>query len=143
MMNIGKIGEAIFKQRMSGHGYKITDVSDNPAYWEKDIDFIITSPHTGLEKTFEVKYDTKIHQSGNLYLELKNIHSKNCRGWFDFCQADYLAYGDATNDTFYVIPLLLLKERVNQLPRRIVQCGNDSIGQLVSLKDISDIYQKI
>lgn len=53
----GKQGEELFKQIMQNRNYKVVDVTDNPDYWVKDIDFIVTSPTTGLTKSFEVKYD--------------------------------------------------------------------------------------
>lgn len=140
-MSNGKQGETLFKQIMQNRKYQVEDVSTNPSYWRKDIDFIITSPTTGLTKTFEVKWDTKIHKTNNLYLELVNVNSDGGYGWFEFCRADYLVYGDAVSKTFYIIPLLELRERVKSLPKRVSQCGNDSIGQLVSLKQISDIIQ--
>lgn len=93
-------------------GYALTDVSGNPEYWSKDIDFLAKSPRTGLTKSFEIKFDSRINQTGNLYLELTNVHSKGGRGWFNFCEADYLAYGDAAAGFFYIIPLAALKERV-------------------------------
>jgi hypothetical protein len=46
-MTSGKQGEMLFRQIMINKGYKVVDVSDNPEYWRKDIDFIITSPTTG------------------------------------------------------------------------------------------------
>ena len=140
-MNNGKLGEQLFQQKMQNKGYTVEDVSNNPNYWYKDIDFIVTSPTTGTVKNFEVKWDSRINKTGNLYLELVNMHSKGTKGWFDFCQADYLAYGDAVTQIFYVISLEELRERVKKLPKQIAQCGNDSIGQLVSLKSISDITQ--
>lgn len=140
-MNLGKQGESIFQQRMRSKGYKVLDVSSNKEFYDKDIDFIITSPTTGQVKTFEVKYDNNINKTGNLYLELSNIHSKCGQGWYNFCQADYIAYGDARNRTFYIVPLLELRQRVKQLPYRQARCGEDSIGQLVALKDIQDLVQ--
>ena len=140
-MNNGKLGEQLFQQKMQNKGYTVEDVSNNPDYWYKDIDFIITSPTTGAVKSFEVKFDSRINKTGNLYLELVNIYSKGTKGWFDFCQADYLVYGDSLKQIFYVIPLEELRERVKKLPKRIAQCGNDSIGQLISLKDISDLIK--
>lgn len=137
----GKQGEELFKQIMQNRNYKVVDVTDNPDYWVKDIDFIVTSPTTGLTKSFEVKYDQKINKTNNLYLELVNVHSYGGSGWFEFCQADYLAYGDATTNTFYIIPLLELREKVRHMPKQLAQCGTESIGQLVSLKSISDITQ--
>ena len=140
-MNNGKQGENLFKQIMESRNYKVEDVSGNEEYWNKDIDFIITSSTTGITKTFEVKFDSRINQTGNLYLEIANIHSQGGKGWFEFCQADYVAYGDALNGTFYIISLLELRERVKRLPKRQVNCGTDSIGLLVSLKDIDDIVE--
>lgn len=140
-MNNGKQGENLFKQIMESRNYKVEDVSGNEEYWDKDIDFIITSSTTGITKTFEVKFDSRINQTGNLYLEIANIHSQGGKGWFEFCQADYVAYGDALNGTFYIISLLELRERVKRLPKRQVNCGTDSIGLLVSLKDIDDIVE--
>ena len=141
MSNTGKVGEQLFKQIMENRGYIIQDVSSNSLYWDKDIDFLITSSTSGLTKSFEIKWDTRINKTGNLYLELSNIHSKQGKGWFNFCEADYLAYGDAVSRLFYIIPLAQLKERVEQLPARYAQCGVDSVGLLVSLKDIEDLAQ--
>lgn len=138
-MNNGKQGEQLFKQIMQNRNYTVVDVTKEPEYWRKDIDFIITSAASGATKTFEVKWDERIHETNNLYLELASAYSELCLGWFEICKADYLAYGDAVNGKFYIIPLLELRERVQKLPKRIAQCGKDSIGQLVSLKSISDI----
>lgn len=136
-------GELLFQQAMRNKGYIIEDVSQNGNYFDKDIDCLITSPTTGITKSFEIKTDSKINTSGNLYLEIVNMNSKqwNYDGWWLHCEADYLVYIDAINSIFYIIPLLELRERVKKLPKRIAQCGNDSIGQLVSLKSISDITQ--
>lgn len=137
----GKQGERLFQQIMESRNYAVQDVSGDPDYWYKDIDFIVTSPTSNLTKTFEVKYDSRIHSTGNLYLELTNIHSRGGKGWFEFCEADYLVYGDAINNIFYVIPVQELREKVKMLPARSARCGYDSTGLLVSLKDIADITQ--
>lgn len=111
---------------MENRNYKVEDTTNNPDYYDKDIDFIVTSSTSGLTKTFEVKWDTRISNTGNLYLEIENINSKGGKGFFEFCEADYLAYGDANNRKFYIIPLLELRERVKQLPQRLGRCGYDS-----------------
>lgn len=136
--NIGNLGEQVFTYKMREAGYTIQNVSADPSYWDKDIDFLVTSP-SGNMRSFEVKYDTRLNQTGNLYLELTNVHSKGGAGWFSFCQADFLAYGDATTKTFYIIPMQKLRERAAILPSRMTNCGTDSIGQLVNLRDIQDI----
>jgi hypothetical protein len=84
-MNIGKQGEQLFQERMIELGYGVENVSSNPDYWYKDIDFFATSPKTGVRKSFEVKWDSRINATGNLYLELSNVNSKGGLGWFKFC----------------------------------------------------------
>lgn len=140
-MNNGTQGELLFQQIMESRNYTVANVSNDERYWDKDIDFIVTSSASGLTKTFEVKWDSRINKTGNLYLEIANIHSKGGKGWFEFCQADYLAYGDASNGTFYIVSLLELRERVKKLQPRQINCGFDSVGLLVSLDDISDITE--
>ena len=139
-MTIGREGELLFKQIMEQGGYGVEDVSGNPNYWHKDIDFIITSPTTGAVRSFEVKWDSCISKTGNLYLELTNIHSRGGKGWYQFCEADYIAYGDAVNGQFYIIPLQALKERTKGNKWRIAACGAESTGLLVPLNKISDLY---
>ena len=139
MSNNGKQGERLFYQIMQSRNYGIQDTTDNPDFWYKDIDFILTSPATGLVKSFEVKWDKRINGTGNLYLELSNVHSIGGNGWWQFCEADFLAYGDAVRQVFYIIPMAQLRERVRHLPKRYKKCGQDSIGQLVRLRDIADI----
>lgn len=134
----GKRGEALFAQIMQNKGYKVEDVSANPEYYYKG-DLLITSLASGLTKTFEVKFDYVINNTGNLYLELWNKNSQNCQGWYKFCSADYLAYGDAKTGTFYIIELLELHKRVSKLPQRLRSCGEDSQGLVVSLEDIQDL----
>lgn len=140
-MDKGKQGEQLFSQIMQSRNYSVEDVSGNPQYWYKDIDFIISSPVSGLTKTFEVKWDSRIAQTGNLYLETDNVHSKGGRGWFEFCEADVLAYGDAVNKVFYMIDMKKLRKAIAKLPTRTARCGNDSVGFLVALKDIADIVE--
>ena len=143
MANNGKQGEALFQQIMLGRNYEVQDVSNDSNYWYKDIDFIITSPTTNLTKTFEVKWDSRIADTGNLYLEIQSKNSKGGKGWFEFCEADYLAYGDSRKRKFYIMPMEALKQYVKKAPKRYAQCGLDSVGYVVSLKELADIIQEL
>lgn len=140
-MNNGKYGERLFHLRMQEQGHSVIDVSQNPEYWYKDIDFICTSGTTGNTKTFEVKWDDRINATGNLYLETESIYSKNGKGWWRFCEADYLAYGNSATKEFYIIPIAELRQQLKQIPCRWAQCGQDSVGRLVALKDIQNLIQ--
>lgn len=146
MANNGKYGERLFHQIMEYKGYEVKDVTDIPTYWSKDIDFIVLSHTTGKVKAFEVKWDERINQTRNLYLEIQNVKSKqwNGDGWWKHIEADYLAYGDARTHQFYMIDINELRKRVEQLPYRIGTCDNGgSVGLLVSLDDIADITMKL
>ena len=143
MANNGKYGEYLFKQIMESRNYKVEDVSNNPDFWYRDIDFIITSPTSGLTKTFEVKWDSRINRTGNLYLEISSINSKGGKGWWQFCEADYLAYGDAVAQTFHIIPVAELREKLKTINCRCANCGYESTGWLVKLADIADITYEL
>lgn len=141
MSNNGRRGELLFSEKAQQCGYTVEDTTNNPQYFYKDIDFLVTNQE-GIQKSFEIKWDSRISQTNNLYLELTNIHSKEGKGWFKFCEADYLAYGDAVNEIFYIIPLQQLKDRVYKGKKsyRVARCGDDSTGILVNLDDIRDIF---
>ena len=141
----GKRGERIFKQRMEFNGFGVEDLRDDPEFWMIDCDFRLTSPTTGNKKYFEVKWDSRIHKTGNLYLETENIFSKqwNYEGWWLHCKADYIAYGDSQTMQFYIIPREELVARVKELPTRIAHCANESTGLLVRLEDIKDLIKVV
>jgi hypothetical protein len=83
-------------------------VSADPQYYYSG-DLLITSPTTGITKTVEVKYDYRIHETNNLYLEIINMNSIGGCGWYDFTKADYVAYGDAINKKFYIYSMDALR----------------------------------
>lgn len=140
-MNDGKQGEQLFAQMMRERNYTVEDVSNNPDFWPKDIDFIITSPTTGETKTFEVKWDSNIHYTKNLFLEIENPRSKQWSGdgWWKHCQADYLVYGDAITGLFYIFSMDKLREVVAAQNWRTASTRDGSVGLLVSLAALKEI----
>ena len=140
-MNIGKEGEALFQWKMENRNNQVIDVSADPNYYYKG-DFIITSP-TGESAIVEVKYDEKIHKTHNLYLEIINTYSDQALGWFERCSADFLAYGDAVNQKFYIFSLKELREQVAQLKKQYGYCGSNSVGLLVNLNSIKHLILQI
>ena len=135
-MTYSNYGELLFSLRMKNRGHQVTNVTWDADYQIKDIDFIIDGTIT-----YEVKWDSKINDTGNLYLELTNVNSKqwNGEGWWKRCQADYLVYGDAQTETFYTIPLAELRQIVAQMELKKASCGRDSTGLLLPLHKIQDI----
>lgn len=135
MTNNGVRGEELFREIMLGRGYNVEDVRGDEWFQRRDIDFVVSST-SGQEIRWEVKWDSWINKTGNLYLEFISPRSLNCDGWFEFIKADYLAYGDATAEKFYVINVEWLKDYMNVNKGRfeVKECGDGSIGYLVPLK---------
>lgn len=141
MSNNGKEGEQLFARMMRERDYTVQDVSNNSDFWPKDIDFIITSPTTGEKKTFEVKWDSNIHYTHNLFLEIENPRSKQWsgEGWWKHCEADYLVYGDAVSHLFYIFPMKELREVVATMQLRTAHTRDGSVGLLMPLAALSEI----
>ena len=142
MTNNGVRGEELFREIMLGRGYNVEDVREDEWFQRRDIDFVV-SFSSGSPEGWEVKWDSWINKTGNLYLEFISPRSLNCEGWFEFIGADYLAYGDATAEKFYVINVEWLKDYVERHKNlfEIKECGDGSIGYLVPLKNL--IYKEL
>lgn len=113
-------GEQELKDWFRSQGHYVIDVSDNPQFWDKDIDLLVTHKDTIEEPTtIEVKWDTKIAKTGNLFLEHNQVkidtwgyEQEKEDGWFRFCKAGLLFYGDAVNKCYYVFKFKELKDYV-------------------------------
>lgn len=96
-MNIGELRAYNY---LKSQGYIVEDTTDNSNYWDKDIDFVIYDNKNTY--TVEVKWDNVIHKSGNMFIETITDIDKEKEGWFNFCQADFIYYGDSVNKLFYI-----------------------------------------
>ena len=136
----GELGEKNCIQLLTSWGYEVENVSKNPEYYYKG-DLIATSPTTGNKRMVEVKWCYNINRTNNLYLEVWSAGSKkkNCEGWFKWCEADYLAYGDAHTGQFYLFDMNALHKRAAEVPYKERSCGYESRGQIVSLDQVRDL----
>lgn len=100
--------------------------------------------------TIEVKWDSRIAETGNMFIETITDIDNNKAGWFEFCQAEYIFYGDSCNELFYVFKTNDLREYVSQKTmeeRRATDINRYgkpqkvSQGMLVPIKDFSKYYQ--
>lgn len=91
-------GEMRFKQLLETQNIKYEDVTANPNYFAIDIDFLVG------DKKIEVKSDSVMWRTGNLFIETATSHSGNhCgNGWIYYTEADEIWYYDERNDIFYV-----------------------------------------
>lgn len=128
----GKYAEQLFYHMAKEKGFKVIDVSRNPDYWDKDIDFIVQD-QKGEQRTYEVKEDSRIAQTQNLFIETWNANSKEQKGWLYFTQADWLMYLDSKNLIFYQIKMQDIRQICAKQKLRVANCGQDSQGFLLSL----------
>lgn len=122
-LKVGEVGEEAVKRIFTNlwPRYTLVDVRDNPEYQRKDIDFLYLSPMRFVgNKSIEVKTDTVMARTGNIYLECMDNCNTGRKGWFYASEADYLCYYDYHNDELYVIELAELRWLVKRVPTREV-----------------------
>ena len=143
-----KAGEFELKKHLRAQGHKIEDVSNNPSYWSRDIDLIMDG-----STTIEVKWDDVISSTGNLFIETVSDTEKHKDGWYIFCEADKLYYGDAVAEVFYIFDFWKLKAHIEAhkaeyKERYAPDFGKDGIykyskGYLVPLESLKGLYETI
>lgn len=143
-MNIGELRAYNYLQ---ANGWTVEDVTQNEAYFDKDIDLVA---HRGTESlTVEVKWDSRIAQTGNMFIETVTDLDKSRAGWFLFCQADYIYYGDSVNQLFYVFRTEDLRQFVSthfMEERKAADYNYKGLlkkvsqGMLVPIKEFSQYY---
>ncbi len=125
-------GENELKEYLRARNYKVIDVSDNPHYWKKDID-LFAMDQEGQITSIEVKWDSVISKTGNLFIETMTNSQKQIKGWFTFCEAEYLYYGDSKNKLFYVIEMAQLREYIEANKANLeVRRANENNGMKTS-----------
>ena len=141
-------GEELAYEYLIKQGYTVEDVSQNPAYYGVDIDLIATKDDE--EHTIEVKWDRRMSQTGNMFIETTSSIEEGKEGWFMFCRAELLYYGDSVNRIFYIIRMDDLRE---YLENNITEQRNApdyryngtlrkrSRGEIVSISDFTSKYQ--
>lgn len=137
LCEIDNAGEAELKQYYRENGYKVKDVSLDRYYQVRDTDILLYKDNK--EIGIEIKWDSRISETNNMYIEYYNEEKYNNSGWVDFCKATYLAYGDSHNQLYYMILMddlkTFIKNNKNELPQGIYsRKGNISKGYLLSVE---------
>lgn len=102
----------------------LADVSNSKFYQDVDVDFLLTDMrHFGQRPLIkiEVKWDARIAQTGNMCIEKQSENLSNgykSNGWCEKTKSDYLYYGDAKNNIFYVMETSYLKEYIKKYKPR-------------------------
>ena len=96
-----KMGEALAKQWLEKQGWKCFDISNIETTWKADIDLLAVKEDTA--RLIEVKYDNRIFDTGNMYIELITDKHRNRKGWIYTTASNYIMYGDAVRNIFYIM----------------------------------------
>lgn len=107
-LQTGKRGEKAAAAALAQRGWRTTDLSDLPQYQKQDIDFRAEKGDTTF--TIEVKTDSVIAHTGNMFIEIKQGDKD---GWYHYCRADILFYIDSTNKRIYCFSLNDLRQYIN------------------------------
>lgn len=79
-MFIINVGEIRAFNYLSNSGWTVSDLTQCEKYFDKDIDFLVTA---GLEQhTIEVKWDSRIAETGNMFIETITDLDNSKAGWF-------------------------------------------------------------
>ena len=107
----GNKTEDAIKNIFISHGYEVIDRANDLEFQKKDIDFQVYSKVTQSYRSYEVKSDNRIAETGNLAIEVFMLRNSGLKkGWLFYCAADYLVYCDAVNHIAYFIDWARLKE---------------------------------
>ena len=138
----GKQGELMVAQAFEKMGYEVKDVTDDPSFWKKDVDFIIND--NGVERRLEVKTDWNIWRTGNVVLELNKTYDPKILGWFNFSQATHFAFVDIKNRLAYMVRANELAARVNEKKDTLRKKQlNNYDCYLLNIQENSDIFTAI
>ncbi len=99
-MNDYSKGELLAKLCLEKKDYKVIDRTQQPDYWHKDIDF--TAFKNGEYFDIEVKWDSRMYRTQAMFFELLTNIQENQQGWANYTQADFIFYGDAKREVFYI-----------------------------------------
>ena len=73
-LHTGRKGEQLVAAALRRRGHKVDDVSLNPSYQYKDIDFVLTDK-SGRTTTLEVKNDLTSNYTNNVFIETDNYNN--------------------------------------------------------------------
>lgn len=132
----GKRAEYKVMDALRAKGHTVEDLSDDAAARAKDIDCAISK--NGNSTTLEVKNDMMSEKTGNLYIECfcKKNPGHNFEGWFNYCEAEHIAFVQETAGSAHIITFEDLKKIVNDYRDRRVDSKYGSSGYLVPVKEL-------
>lgn len=139
--DIGKVGEDWFAEYFSNLDYLVIDCSNDQFLGiESGIDFICEGVRTGKIMKWDVKTDTRISETGNMFVEIFDDATNNSLGWFYKGKVDGICYVDVNQEILYLFTKDALRqylEENNVSERRVTdycyRCTKVRVGKLVNI----------
>lgn len=144
-LQIGRKGEQMVAAALRNRGHKVEDVSFNPSYQYKDIDFVLTDK-SGRTTTLEVKNDLTSNYTNNVFIEMLNYNnvSRKYKGWYYYCEASFLCFVQSEKGTAHIVSHSDLDNLLNSKTYRTASSGaGDTKGLVVPLDDIKQLQSYI
>ena len=117
---------------LEANNFIVIDRREQPQYWVKDIDFTVSK--NGFTADIEIKWDAKINDSGAMFFELLTNIQENQLGWANYTQADYIWYGYAKSQIFYIFKVddmrQFLKEFKGEYETKVANDYNSRDGSI-------------
>lgn len=131
-LQIGKSAENYVADYLTAAGHIVEDVSYEAAYMSKDIDFLLYKNNK--YTTLEVKSDSKINQTGNLFFEVGFDRTTGYYdGWFRKCEAAYICFCDTCGGKCYIVRFDKDTIAANAIPRRWINYTDNCYGDALLL----------
>ena len=141
-LKVGNIGEAAIASYLTSRNWQVTDTTKNESFFALDIDFIANK---GAEsRTIEVKTDTAIARTGNLFLEISQDEGSSRKGWALTSEAQYLFYYDLQNKICYCFFMEDMRKATQNSAYRKARCFDNHftrVGVLLPLKEALTKYE--
>ena len=118
----GSIGERMMYDYLLSNGYTVDDWRDVDEARAKDIDFHVR--RNSFDATLEVKTEFMSEKTGNLFIEYFNNGNRNCKGWFNYIEAQFIAFIQPSFRKCHIIPVSELVELVQK--NNLREVGNRS-----------------
>lgn len=125
MKKKGDKGEQEVLMFLTSKGYEVNDVSEDPDYFAKDIDFLVMKD--GKVKSVEVKTCDWINKTDNICLERYTVCANGVKhmGWLYTSEAQWLLYYDNKNKLLHFYKMKDIREYMDKYTRNDVILRND------------------
>ena len=130
-LETGKEGERVVRSLLesSGNVRNIIDCSADEYFQEKDIDFM-TEMTNGKVIKYEVKTDTKAHETDNIVWEHTSSGDVGCLAR---CEADCIMYYLQGNGALYWFWTKEMRRYIEETKPRLIKMADKNTGYLLNI----------